>query len=140
MTFRERFARFMAGRYGGDEFSRFLSLAPLIFMLPAVCLTAVAGGIPSIVLWAVALGLILWGTFRMFSRNVDARRRENVRYLYTKAKVTGFFRNLGDRLKNGRKYRYFKCPSCKAEMRVPRHKGKIRITCAKCGEKFVRET
>ncbi|MGI6317065.1 MAG: hypothetical protein ACOX17_10470 [Christensenellales bacterium] len=140
MSFRERFSRFMAGRYGGDDFSRFLSLAPLVFILPAVCLTAVADGIPSMLLWATGLALLVWGTLRMFSRNIEARRRENARFLSIRGKGMRSYRRMVDKLKNLGKYRYLKCPRCRAELRVPRHKGKIRITCAKCGDKFLRRT
>lgn len=35
---------------------------------------------------------------------------------------------------------YFKCPKCNAELRVPKGKGKIRITCPKCGEQFVEKS
>ena len=35
---------------------------------------------------------------------------------------------------------YYKCPECKKELRVPRGKGKIRITCPHCGHQFVKRT
>ena len=34
----------------------------------------------------------------------------------------------------------FYCPKCKASCFVPRGKGKVRITCPKCGEKFIGKT
>ena len=33
-------------------------------------------------------------------------------------------------------YKYFKCKSCGAKLRVPKHKGKITITCPKCRTSF----
>ena len=35
-----------------------------------------------------------------------------------------------------RRYKYFLCPQCAQRLRVPRGKGKIRITCTHCGNKF----
>lgn len=32
------------------------------------------------------------------------------------------------------------CPACKARMRVPKHKGKIRVTCHQCGHKYLLNT
>lgn len=37
-------------------------------------------------------------------------------------------------------YRVEKCPSCGAKMRVPKDKGKIRITCHECQHKFILTT
>ena len=37
-------------------------------------------------------------------------------------------------------YKVLKCPKCRLRMRVPRHKGRVRITCRGCGEKFERRT
>ncbi len=34
-------------------------------------------------------------------------------------------------------YNYFTCPKCRRALRVPKGKGKIQITCPKCGEKFL---
>ena len=39
-----------------------------------------------------------------------------------------------------RQNRYFICPRCRQTVRVPRHKGKIAITCPKCKERFERRT
>ena len=39
-----------------------------------------------------------------------------------------------------RYYRFYKCPRCGVTTRVPKGKGKIRITCPRCGESFVRQS
>ena len=38
--------------------------------------------------------------------------------------------------KGGTIYCYYYCPNCKQQVRVPAGKGKVRITCPRCGEKF----
>lgn len=35
-----------------------------------------------------------------------------------------------------RQYKYFICPQCAQRLRVPRGKGKIRVTCTHCGNVF----
>ena len=140
MKFRERVARFMQGRYGADQFSRFLSFAPLVLLVLSIALGSVANGIPGTVLWLLALALMIFGLYRMFSKNIYKRQEENAKYLHISGKFTGFFRNLWQRIKDMRQYKYFKCPSCKATLRVPRHKGKVQITCKKCGERFFGNT
>jgi glutaredoxin 3 len=32
------------------------------------------------------------------------------------------------------------CESCKKRMRVPKGKGKIKVTCPSCGHKFIKDT
>ena len=38
--------------------------------------------------------------------------------------------------KGGTIYCYYYCPNCKQQVRVPAGKGKVRITCPRCNEKF----
>lgn len=36
-------------------------------------------------------------------------------------------------------YRFFTCPQCSQKLRVPKNKGKVRITCTKCGHSFIKK-
>ncbi len=133
MNLKEKIRRFMAGRYGPDQFSRFLSIAALVLIVLNIFLRT---GI----LWLLGLAALVWSYVRMFSKNHDRRRRENERYLRLEYKVTGGMRNWLDRQKQRRDYAFFRCPACHAMLRVPRGKGKIRVTCRKCGNAFERKT
>jgi len=130
---KEKLLRFMAGRYGGDEYSRFLSVAALVLVVLNVFLGRELGYLP-------ALALIVYSDVRIFSRNFEKRRRENAAYLRIRNRVTGGVRNWLDRWKQRKEYAFFRCPGCKAMLRVPRGKGKIRVTCRKCGNAFERKT
>ena len=72
--------------------------------------------------------LLFLAIFRTFSRNTYRRYEENRKFLM-------FFQRLRDR-----DHRYFYCPRCRQQVRVPRGKGTIAITCPKCREKFVKKT
>ena len=37
-------------------------------------------------------------------------------------------------------HRYFKCPNCGQQLRVPKGKGKLNITCRNCGVSFEKNT
>ena len=37
-------------------------------------------------------------------------------------------------------YSYFRCPQCGQQLRVPRGRGKISITCPKCGHQFIKKS
>ena len=112
----EAFRRFMYGRYGTDSLNKALLIAAVVLML----LGWVGGS--WIASWMTIFNLfayapLIWCIFRMYSRNIDARRRENAKWM-------GFFA----------------CPSCGQSVRVPRGKGKINIRCPKCGERFIKKT
>ncbi len=130
---KEKFLRFMAGRYGADQFSRFLSFVALALIVLNLFFR-------SSVLWILGLAVLVLTYVRMFSKNFEKRRKENERYLQLKYKLTSGFRNWNDRRKQSRDYVFFRCPSCHAMLRVPRGKGKIRVTCRKCGNAFEKKT
>ena len=130
---KEKFIRFMAGRYGADQFSRFLSFAALVLIVVNLF-------VRSNVLWILGLAALVLTYVRMFSKNFARRRKENEAYLRLKNKLTGGVRDWTDRRKQSKDYVFFRCPSCHAMLRVPRGKGKIRITCRKCGNAFEKKT
>lgn len=121
----QRSRQFMAGRYGTDKLNMAILGLGLLF-----CLLAMFNRRPmlDLLLTVFSYGLLGLAIFRMLSRNTYRRYRENRKYL-----------QLKDRVKD-RQNRYFDCPRCRQTVRVPRHKGKIEITCPKCKEHFVKKT
>ena len=130
---REKFYRFMVGRYGMDQLSRFLSYAALVLIV-------INCFVKTKLLWLLALVLLVLLYYRTFSRKIEQRRRENEWYLRKTYKLTSGFKNWRERQKQRKDYVLFRCPSCKAMLRVPRGKGKIRVTCRKCGAAFEKKT
>jgi len=123
----------MIGRYGPDQ----LYMACLIAAVILALLAAIFGWW---VLRVLSYLFLIYALFRMLSRNVYKRRKENDRFLRywwpVRTKITGFIR----RIKSSKTHAFFKCPACKNRLRVPKGKGKIQITCPKCGERFVKKT
>lgn len=134
----------MAGRNGSDEFARFQSIAALTIVFIAAIINSVASKdfwyIFSSLLWFAAIALMVWCYARVFSRDIYKRRAENSKYLAKRARVKAWIGGKRTQFRQRKDYRFFSCPSCKAVMRVPRGKGKIKIVCRKCGEAFVRKT
>ena len=129
---RQWFSKLMYGRYGGDNLGRFLSFAALVPLFVSL----LVDGVASVVLWLVTLALLVWMYVRMFSRNISARSRENQKYLQYRTRLTGFFRGARNRFRQRKEYRFFRCPKCRAWLRVPRGRGKLRISCRQCGTSF----
>ncbi len=120
--------RFLYGRYGGDHLGRALIAAYLVLY----CLALLTRWAP--LTW-IAFLLAFWCIFRMLSRNTAKRRRENEKYLALTAPLRGWLRRR-HMIRTDKDHRYFKCPNCGQQLRVPRVDGKIKITCRACGTVF----
>lgn len=125
---RNALARFMYGRYGNDQLNSALMLAYLVLLVLNLLLRS------TLVYW-IALVFLLVALFRMLSRQIDRRRAENLRFLQLSRPLGRKCRSLHTRLKD-RDHRYFKCPNCGQQMRVPRGKGRITVHCRSCGATF----
>ena len=126
---RERFARFMAGRNGNDQLNHFL-------LGVAVVLAVISAGFGSFLSVAV-LALLAYVYFRMLSRNVYKRREENGKFMRFRYDMEGRLRAAKERWVQRKDYKFFSCPSCHTNLRVPRGKGRIKIVCRKCGTSFM---
>ena len=128
--------RFMYGRNGTDP----LNVALLVLYI-VLCLTQwivvffLPYQIVSLLFSAVLVAIVVVMFFRIFSRNVEKRRQENARFLNWFLPRQRAAANWRFRMRD-RDHKYFKCRGCGARCRVPRGKGRIEITCPRCGEKI----
>ena len=126
----------MAGRNGPDQLSRALTA----LLLAVLILSMFAEARLSRILMALFMLGVIYLYFRIFSRNVSRRREENAAYMQRTASICAWFRSLGERWRQRRDYKFFRCPMCRTLLRVPKGKGKIKIVCRKCGNSFIRNT
>jgi len=125
--------RMMAGRYGTDQLS--LALMVLYFILFLLSYIPYCFFLSWIgfLLFAVIL-------FRTFSRNITKRYHENQIFLKRWNPVVNRFKTLKRRIRERKTHRYYRCPNCKQQLRVPKGRGKIKITCPKCRTQFIKKT
>ena len=125
---RRALTQFMMGRYGGDQLNLFL--IALYFILWV--LSVITGW------WVLRLlgtVVILYCLFRTMSRQIEKRRAENSKFLTLAKPAMRSFHSFRLRVTD-REHRYFKCPNCGQQMRVPRGKGRITVHCRSCGASF----
>ena len=130
---REKLRRFMIGRYGTDGLNQFLSITSLVLLLIAIVSRI------SLFTWLSAAPL-LFCCYRTFSRNISKRTEENYKFYTLKDRVDNKFRGLKEQWANRKVYHYYRCPQCRQKLRVPRGRGRIQISCPRCGTQFIKKS
>lgn len=123
---RWKIQEFMRGRNGVDELNRMLMYAVLIVYALSVLFRA---GI----LYYLAFFGMLYMLYRALSKNLYVRREENRKF------VTWMETNR-IKMEQRKDYKIFRCKGCGRNIRVPRGKGKIEVTCPMCGKKTIHRT
>ena len=119
---RERIAEFMYGRNGIDNFHHFLFWVIMILSLINIYFK-------SWVISAITFLLLIYSIFRVLSRNVYRRQKENQIYLKYVAKLRGIYNKskkvvkskisiLKDRWRDRKTHVYKKCPHCNKPMKL----------------------
>ena len=132
-----RIANFMRGRNGMDALNFGLLAAAVVVSAVGVF---IKNNTVFTVLRVVSTLLLLLAIWRMLSRKVSKRSRENARFLKLTAGLRTLFANFSGRLMGDGSHTFFNCPSCHNRLRVPSGKGKIEITCPRCGTRFSRKS
>ncbi len=126
---KQKLRQWLYGRYGVDQFSTFL-------IIVYVCLTILNLWLHWSYMWVLYILLLVYCYFRIFSRNIGKRRAENQAFMRLYAPMRNWFKDKKERFRDRKTHKYFKCPHCSQRLRVPKGKGDITITCAKCRTKF----
>ncbi len=126
--------RFMYGRYGSDTLNKvllwtYISLV-IVYTILSLFITNPQLATALWLIYTVAnISLVVTIVFRMFSRNIQKRRRENERFC-------GFFKLRRNKFRDRKTHVYHKCPSCRAVLRLPKAKGKHTVLCPRCRHRF----
>ncbi len=132
---RNFFARLFAGKRGPDAVA-------LVLFVVGLVLSVIAWFTQNQVLgWLVYLPWLL-AVLRMFSTDLERRYQENRRFLDLWSRFCGWVKGLFApkprmRVADAADYHHFCCPACSQKLRVPRGRGKVMVTCPKCGRTFI---
>lgn len=128
-NFGQKIFSFMQGRYGNDQLNNFLLILwAIIFVVNLF--------VRNWILSLVELIPLALNIYRAMSRNITKRLYEKNKFMKVYNKVKGFFSLQIRKIKEIKTMRYFKCPNCKAQLRVPRKKGVHTVRCPKCRTEF----
>jgi len=131
--------RFMYGRNGMDQMNVMLLRGYLVLFAVQLVCSLLKLYVPTLVCEILMWPLMFLILFRMFSKNLYKRREENSKFMQRIWRVKN--RRTGARERHADKeHKYFTCKNCKTICRVPVGKGKIIITCPKCGAQIHAKT
>ena len=106
----------MIGRNGNDELNRFLLTVDMVLILLSVIFSRGIGRFLS----PIALVLLGFTYYRMFSRDLIRRSDENAKYFRIREHFLGMIRVRKEQWVQRKDYKFFVCPACKATLRVPK--------------------
>ena len=123
-----KLAQMMSGRYGIDR------LFFVIFGISTV-LSVANIFLRSLTVQIIMCCLMVFGIYRMFSRNISLREKEN-KFITGWADGLKKWRDTRRRRAADTTHIYKKCPKCRSVLRLPRRKGKHTTVCPKCNKQF----
>lgn len=130
---KQKFQQFMTGRYGVDQLSRLLLGISVVF-----CVLSLFSRWN--LFYLLALALLSYTYYRMFSRNVSKRYAENQKFLNARYRLAVKRDQQKRQFAQRKEYRFYRCPGCRQKVRVPRGKGRISISCPKCRTEFIKKS
>ena len=123
----------MQGRNGMDELGKALNIGVIVLLVLSI-FTKWS------VFYILALVLMVYMYFRVFSKNTPKRYAENQKYRNLRYDAAIRWNNKKKEWQQRKIYRFFRCPMCHQKVRVPKGRGKICITCPKCRQEFIRRS
>ena len=132
MNFRYKIQQFLYGRYiyyGIDLLTKILAIICIILSV----INLILG---SFIVYIAQTVLFIWMFVRLFSKNINARQKENQKILDLSNKIKNNF-TLQNRMRNDRlTHIYKKCPHCSVMLRLPRRPGEHTVNCPRCKNNF----
>lgn len=124
-----RMYNFLYGRYGMDELYQFSMVVYLVLFVINIFLN-------SMILFIIEMIIISISFYRLFSKNIKQRKKENQFYLDIKNDLKKCYELIGRKWKDRNTHMYKKCIHCKTVLRLPLKKGIHTVKCPNCKKRF----
>ena len=135
MDLLNRFRNFMYGRYGFDQFGKFLFYLSLVFWALSLVFRFTPLRKAYYVFWLLNTVIYVYALFRIFSKNTYQRTVENERYLRWREKfIPGWRKFKSEKMDPDHVFR--RCRHCGSRLRLKRVRGVHTTKCPRCGAQF----
>ena len=129
---RYKLISFMSGRYGSDKLNYFLLSVYFVIWIVNIFIPS---QIISLFIDIIQLAVMIVLFFRMFSRNIYKRRKENETFLIITKKILPDFKLIKCKWQDRHTHIYKKCPSCRSVLRLRKISGEHTAVCPKCSNR-----
>lgn len=130
---KEKLMRFMQGRYGVDQLGNFLNTVLIVLIILNMF-------IGNQLLNLLIILLFIFSYSRIFSRNHQKCYRQNQWFLDKTAGIRKAFGKQQAYHEIRKDYHIYRCKKCGQKIKIPKGKGKIIVTCPKCGNEFQKKS
>jgi len=130
MKWQNKIIKFMQGRYGPDDLYKFLFGLYIITCVINIFLK-------NQILDIIGLIIVFITFYRVFSKNIYKRNKENREYLKFKNKIIKPLKNIKRNIKD-KEHIYKKCSKCKTTLKlpIPYDRGIKHTKCPKCKKRL----
>ncbi len=142
----DKIRRFMYGRYGTDNLNSFLQISVFVLLFLNIFLSMLiknelARAIVGFSLTSIAFIFLFINIVRMFSKNIAARRKENMMYTRAKKAIKRFFtfntsKGTSSSYRDDGFYIFRDCTKCGKTLRLPGKEGRNAVKCPACSHRF----
>ena len=131
--------QWMQGRNGSDDLGRFALGVAMVLLVVSFIVGLFSSGAAS-AFSLLALACIVYSFWRMASKDVAKRQEENrcwgVKFIPVQVKFRRRYSAFKDWRTYHKEYHLYTCKTCGQSLRVPKGKGKVKVTCPKCHTSF----
>lgn len=118
-----KLAYYFKDSYGVDKLSKYLIISALVLSFNKITII-------------LSTALVIYATWRALSKNKYKRYQELAAFENLLKLIKQKFYIYKTRFNDFKEYKILSCPKCSQKLRVPRGKGKLIVTCKKCGDDF----
>ena len=129
MSYKDLINRSMPGRNGFDELFNFNLIIIIILAIMDIFINNIYLSLAFVLSIAILI-------FRIVSKNVKQRKKENAIYVKIINYPIKKFKLYRDIIKNYNKALYKRCPKCHQVLKLPLKKGTHTVKCPECGNSF----
>lgn len=127
--FTDKVQRFFYGRNGNDKLNNFIFFLYLVLLIVYLFVHHIS-------LIIIATILLIINIYRMLSKKLYVRQKENAIYIKITSSIKLPFLRFFHRIRDRKTHVYKKCPNCKRVLKLRKVKGTHTVKCPICANHF----
>lgn len=127
--FTDKVQKFFYGRNGNDKLNNFIFFLYIVLLIVYLFVQHIS-------LIIIATVLLFINIYRMLSKKLYVRQRENAIYIKITSLIKRPFLRFFHRIRDRKTHVYKRCPNCKRVLKLRKVKGTHTVKCPICANHF----